>query len=66
MAEETGSASTAASRGIINTIFATGFGGLWLILGLLFSSQQFLEQIVNDDDAYLGPATGTKNLSLRI
>jgi amino acid transporter len=58
MAEETGDATSAASKGLIKTIYATGFGGVLLILALLFASQDYLEQIVNDDDYYGGPATG--------
>jgi amino acid transporter len=38
MAEETGSASTAAPKGIINTVLATGFGGMFFIMAILFST----------------------------
>lgn len=38
MAEETGSASTAAPWGIINTVLATGIGGILYILALLYST----------------------------
>ena len=38
MAEETGHASTAAPKGIINTVLATGLGGIVFILALLYST----------------------------
>ena len=48
MAEETGSASTAAPNGIINTVLATGVGGIAFILALLYSTN-------NIADALSGP-----------
>jgi len=38
MAEETGSASTAAPKGIINTVLASGIGGILFIVALLYST----------------------------
>jgi amino acid transporter len=38
MAEETGHASTAAPKGIINTVLATGVGGMFFIMAILFST----------------------------
>jgi amino acid transporter len=38
MAEETGSATTAAPKGIINTVLATGVGGIAYALALLYST----------------------------
>ena len=48
MAEETGSAATAAPKGLINTVLATGFGGIAYLLALLYSTG-------NIDDAIAGP-----------
>ena len=43
MAEETGSASTAAPKGIINTVLATGVGGVAYILALLYSTHNITD-----------------------
>jgi len=48
MAEETSNSSTAAPRGIINTVLATGFGGLGLLLALLFTTTD-IEVAINGD-----------------
>jgi len=50
MAEETGSASTAAPKGIINTVLATGIGGIVYILALLYSTTDI-------DNALHGPSS---------
>ena len=65
MAEETGDASTSASKGIINTILATGISGIILILALLFSTQD-LDGILNDDENSTNPATGNAAVNLFI
>ena len=46
MAEETSNSATAAPRGIIRTVFATGLGGFALILALLFATTD-LEAVTN-------------------
>lgn len=68
LAEETGNATEAASRGLIQTVTATGCGGIILILALLFSCEGFLEQIVSDDgDDYSGsPNTGNDIIFINI
>jgi amino acid transporter len=48
MAEETSSSSTSAPKGIINTCWATGWGGLALILALLFATTD-ISAAVNSD-----------------
>lgn len=39
MAEETSDSSTTAPKGILFTVFATGFGGFFLILAMLYSTR---------------------------
>lgn len=53
MAEETGNSAATAPKGIINTCWATGWGGLALILAFLFAMSD-----TGMDDAING-ATGT-------
>ncbi len=50
MAEETGSASTAAPKGIINTVFATGIGGIVFILALLYSTTDIPDALAGPTD----------------
>ena len=66
LAEETGDSATAASNGLINTVFATGFGGLFLILGLLFAYEPSTLEIITDDYNPDSPATGNAAVNLFI
>lgn len=68
MAEETGSdrmATSAAAKGVINTVLATGFGGLLLLLGLFFAMTDINQTLSNDQDLS-GPATGNAAVNLFI
>jgi len=67
MAEETGNARTAASKGIVNTVLCTGVGGLFIYFAFLFSMNAYnIDQVAYDDDAYAqgGPVTGNSAVNL--
>ena len=66
MAEETKNAKNAASKGIISTILATGFGGVALILAFLFSSESLFDVMLADDDSSGSLGTGNAVVNLFI
>jgi len=66
MAEETINSKNAASKGIISTILATGFGGVGLILAFLFSSESLFTTMLADDDSSGSPGTGNAVVNLFI
>ena len=65
MAEETGSATTAAATGIIKTVVATGIAGMSLIIVFCLVTVD-LSRVVNDDESYGGPCTGNAAVNLFI
>ena len=64
LAEETGNASVAASKGIIYTIAATAVGGTALLLGMLFSCDKLSDIVNNDDASTSNPNTGNAAVNL--
>jgi len=70
MSEETTNSRTSAPKGIINTVLATGIGGLVLILGLLFANSD-IAAATTDDPYYAAlntdyPATGNAAINVFI
>ena len=66
MAEETGNASVAASRGIIHTIIATAVCGTALLLGMLFACDNLPAILSDDDRTSSSPSTGNAAVNLFI
>ena len=64
MAEETSNSSESAPNGIIYTVFATGIGGVALLLGLLFASTN-IPVALSDDDTNT-PSADTGNAAVNV
>jgi len=68
MSEETTNSRTSAPKGIINTVLATGIGGIMLILSLLFANSD-ITAATTDDPYYASlnasyPATGNAAINV--